>query len=66
MCDDFQKQKGRKIGRGWKEDKKDRKENLHLKFKQVLHLNTAGVWGRQHVDGLCVCELPGWFLDTAP
>lgn len=66
MCDDFQKQKGREIGRSWKEDKKDRKENVHLKFKQVLHLDTAGVWGGQHVDALCVCELPGWFLDTAP
>lgn len=25
---------------------------MNLKFKQVLHLDTAGVWGGKHVDAL--------------
>lgn len=67
MCNDFRCRKEEKIGRGWKKEAKmDREENLHSKFKQVSHLDTAGVWGGQHVDALRVSELPGWSLDRAP
>lgn len=34
--------------------------NLHSKFKQVLHLDTAGVWAGKHVDASRGSELPGW------
>lgn len=30
----------------------DQEGNMNLKFKQVLHLDTAGVWGGKHVDAL--------------
>lgn len=30
----------------------DQEGNMNSKFKQVLHLDTAGVWGGKHVDTL--------------
>ena len=54
MCDNFQKEKGKKKEGAGKEEKMDQEGNLHSKFKQILHLNTAGVWGGEHVDDLQV------------
>lgn len=35
-----------------KDDKMDQEGNMNSKFKQVLHLHTAGVWGGKHADAL--------------